>query len=148
MTASWSTSPRFAGIGHRALLADAARGRWSGGVARLTTAERFAAVITTLWIAGYLAHDFAAAVSGGHDRRVQPMHRRAGGDAGSTAALSVGLCLAHMVTDKQTWLERLGVGVEWPMSGKPRELYLDNAAEYKSEALGRPHFRRNHRAGH
>jgi hypothetical protein len=23
------------------------------------------------------------------------------------SALSVGLCLAHMVTDKQTWLERL-----------------------------------------
>ncbi len=72
------------------------------------------------------------------------------------SALSVGLCLAHMVTDKQTWLERLEVGVEWPMSGKPRELYLDNAAEFKSEALrrgcdqhgitlnyrppGRPHF--------
>ena len=72
------------------------------------------------------------------------------------SALSVGLCLAHMVTDKQTWLERLEVGAEWPMSGKPRELYLDNAAEFKSEALrrgcdqhgitlnyrppGRPHF--------
>ena len=45
------------------------------------------------------------------------------------AATSVGLCLAHMVTDKQAWLERLGVEVAWPMSGKPGELYLDNAAE-------------------
>lgn len=54
------------------------------------------------------------------------------------SALSVGLCLAHMVTDKRAWLERLEVtGVEWPMSGKPRELYLDNAAEFHGEALRR-----------
>ncbi|MGW3782636.1 integrase catalytic domain-containing protein [Streptomyces sp. NPDC005091] len=72
------------------------------------------------------------------------------------SATSVGLCLAHMVTDKRAWLERLDAGAMWPMSGKPRELYLDNAAEFKSEALrrgcdqhgiklryrppGRPHF--------
>jgi hypothetical protein len=55
------------------------------------------------------------------------------------SALSVGLCLAHMVTDKRAWLERLGAEVEagWPMSGKPAELYVDNAAEFKSEALRR-----------
>ncbi|GAA4718090.1 Mu transposase C-terminal domain-containing protein [Promicromonospora umidemergens] len=53
------------------------------------------------------------------------------------SSLSVGLCLAHMVTDKRTWLERLGIEVEWPMAGKPGELFLDNAAEFKSEALRR-----------
>lgn len=54
------------------------------------------------------------------------------------SALSVGLCLAHMVTDKRAWLERLDeVEVAWPMAGKPSELYLDNAAEFKSEALRR-----------
>lgn len=53
------------------------------------------------------------------------------------SALSVGLCLAHMVTDKQAWLERVGASVMWPMAGKPAELYLDNAAEFKSEALKR-----------
>lgn len=53
------------------------------------------------------------------------------------SALSVGLCLAHMVTDKRAWLERLGVEAAWPMAGKPGELYLDNAAEFKSEALRR-----------
>jgi hypothetical protein len=37
------------------------------------------------------------------------------------SATSVGLCLAHMVTDKRAWLERLGVEVDWPMSGKPAE---------------------------
>jgi len=53
------------------------------------------------------------------------------------SATSVGLCLTHMAADKRAWLEQLGVDVEWPMSGKPRELYVDNAAEFKSEALRR-----------
>ena len=53
------------------------------------------------------------------------------------SATSVGLCLAHTVTDKRPWLERLGVEATGPMSGKPRELYVDNAAEFKSEALRR-----------
>jgi putative transposase len=53
------------------------------------------------------------------------------------SAVSVGLCLAHAAGDKRPWLERLGVEVDWPMSGKPKSLYLDNAAEFKSEALRR-----------
>jgi putative transposase len=53
------------------------------------------------------------------------------------SATSVGLCLAHMAMDKRAWLERLGVDAVWPMSGKPRELYVDNASEFKSEALRR-----------
>lgn len=53
------------------------------------------------------------------------------------SAVSVGLCLAHACCDKRPWLDGLGVQAEWPMSGKPRQLYLDNAAEFKSEALRR-----------
>ena len=53
------------------------------------------------------------------------------------SAVSVGLCLAHAACDKRTWLEGLNVEMDWPMSGKPRLLYLDNAAEFKSEALRR-----------
>jgi hypothetical protein len=54
------------------------------------------------------------------------------------SATSVGLCLAHMVVDKRAWLERLGVDeVAWPMSGKAAELYVDNTAEFHSEALRR-----------
>jgi putative transposase len=53
------------------------------------------------------------------------------------SATSVGLCLAHAAADKQAWLERIGAVAVWPMSGKPRELYVDNAAEFKSEALRR-----------
>ncbi len=53
------------------------------------------------------------------------------------SALSVGLCLTRAVIDKRAWLECLGVEASWVMSGKPRELYVDNAAEFKSEALRR-----------
>ncbi|MET4097442.1 DDE-type integrase/transposase/recombinase [Arthrobacter sp. UYCu712] len=53
------------------------------------------------------------------------------------SAVSVGLCIAHMACDKRPWLEALGVDAAWPMSGKPRALFLDNAAEFKSEALRR-----------
>lgn len=53
------------------------------------------------------------------------------------SAVSVGLCLAHVVCDKRPWLERLGIDLDWPMSGKPLSLYLDNGAEFKSEALRR-----------
>lgn len=53
------------------------------------------------------------------------------------SAMSVGLCLAHAAGDKRPWLERLGVEADWPMSGMPKSLFLDNAAEFKSEALRR-----------
>jgi putative transposase len=54
------------------------------------------------------------------------------------SATSVGLCLAHVVTDKGAWLERLGLEIGlWPMHGKPRKIHLDNAPEFHSEALKR-----------
>ncbi len=53
------------------------------------------------------------------------------------STVSVGLCLAHVVCDKRPWLEKLDIEMNWPMSGKPKLLYLDNAAEFKSEAFHR-----------
>lgn len=53
------------------------------------------------------------------------------------SAVSVGLCIAHMACDKRPWIEALGVDAAWPMSGKPKVLFLDNASEFKSEALRR-----------
>ncbi|SFO50894.1 putative transposase [Pseudonocardia ammonioxydans] len=53
------------------------------------------------------------------------------------SATSVGLCLAHMAADKRTWLAQLEADVEWPMAGKPAQLYVDNGAEFHSEALRR-----------
>ena len=51
------------------------------------------------------------------------------------SAVSVGLCLVHVACDKRPWLEGLNVEMDWQMSGKPLLLYLNNAAEFKSEAL-------------
>jgi putative transposase len=53
------------------------------------------------------------------------------------SATSVGLCLAQAVTDKRPWLERIGIEADWPMTGKPRAIHLDNAPEFHSEALRR-----------
>jgi putative transposase len=53
------------------------------------------------------------------------------------SATSVGLCLAHAVTDKRPWLERLGIECGWPMTGKPGAIHMDNAPEFHSEALRR-----------
>ncbi|MFZ2174378.1 MAG: Mu transposase C-terminal domain-containing protein [Rhodococcus sp. (in: high G+C Gram-positive bacteria)] len=55
------------------------------------------------------------------------------------SAVSVGLCLGQVCCDKRPWLDNIGVGEQmtWPMSGKPRHLYVDNAAEFHSEALHR-----------
>jgi putative transposase len=53
------------------------------------------------------------------------------------SAVSVGLCLAHMAIDKRPWLERMGVNADWPMSGKPKIIHVDNGADFRSEALRR-----------
>ena len=72
------------------------------------------------------------------------------------STLSVARALTHAVTPKDKWLSERGVDVEWPVSGIPEALHLDNAKEFESAALvrgcqeygieleyrppGRPHF--------
>jgi putative transposase len=51
------------------------------------------------------------------------------------SATSVGLCLTHAVMDKEPWLKRIGADCRWPMRGKPRKIYVDNGADFHSEAL-------------
>ena len=54
------------------------------------------------------------------------------------SATSVGLCLAHVVSDKSVWLEKFGMETGmWPMHGKPKKLYVDNGSDFHSEALQR-----------
>jgi putative transposase len=73
------------------------------------------------------------------------------------SALSVCLALTHAVLPKTSWLaDRELQTLDWPTSGLPRTLHVDNAREFHSEALvrgcqeygvrldhrpvGRPHF--------
>jgi putative transposase len=52
-------------------------------------------------------------------------------------ASTVSLCLTTIVAAKAHWLRELGVAGDWPMSGLPKSLHLDGAAEFKSKALKR-----------
>ena len=51
------------------------------------------------------------------------------------STLSVALVLTHAVMPKEIWLADLGLDLEWPISGIPRSLHLDNAKEFQSAAL-------------
>jgi putative transposase len=54
------------------------------------------------------------------------------------SALSVALVLTHAVLSKVGWLaDRELQNLEWPMSGLPRVIHVDNGKEFHSEALVR-----------
>jgi putative transposase len=54
------------------------------------------------------------------------------------SALSVSLVLSHAVLSKTSWLaDRELQNLDWPMSGLPRLIHVDNAREFHSEALVR-----------
>jgi putative transposase len=74
----------------------------------------------------------------------------------SPSTLSVALALTQAVLPKDHWLCDRELDLAWPVSGLPELVHLDNAPEFKSEALergteeygikllyrptGRPHF--------
>ncbi|GAA3083761.1 DDE-type integrase/transposase/recombinase [Streptomyces olivoverticillatus] len=78
------------------------------------------------------------AVFDGGDRCGEPVCGGPGGDAGG-AERDLGRAVPGARGLRQPAVAGAAGGVEavWPMSGKPRELYVDNAAEFKSEALRR-----------
>jgi putative transposase len=53
------------------------------------------------------------------------------------SATSVALCLSHAALSKESWLAERGIDAEWPVRGIPERLHLDNAKEFRSEALKR-----------
>ncbi|MGD9884895.1 MAG: Mu transposase C-terminal domain-containing protein [Geminicoccaceae bacterium] len=53
------------------------------------------------------------------------------------SATSVALCLSHMALVKEGWLAERGIDAVWPVRGIPERLHLDNAKEFRSEALKR-----------
>ncbi len=53
------------------------------------------------------------------------------------SAASVGLCLAHAMLPKETWLAERGINAEWRCFGKPRKIHTDNAKEFRGNVIGR-----------
>lgn len=53
------------------------------------------------------------------------------------SALSVGLVLARVVSDKSDLVKRFKSDIRWDMAGVPLSLLVDNAKEFHSEALRR-----------
>ena len=50
----------------------------------------------------------------------------------SPSRLSVALCLRHAIFPKESWLETIGAAGPWPMFGRPRLIYTDNGADFRS----------------
>lgn len=44
-------------------------------------------------------------------------------------------CNVGFVSPKTDWLRRIGITGEWPMTGLPKAMHLDGAAEFKRKAL-------------
>jgi putative transposase len=53
------------------------------------------------------------------------------------SATSVALCITHAILEKSGWLAVRQIEAEWPVHGLFARLHLDNAKEFRSEALRR-----------
>ena len=53
------------------------------------------------------------------------------------STVSVALAIQHLVQPKEAWLGGLGIDAEWPTSGFPDAIHVDNAKEFRSRALRR-----------
>jgi len=53
------------------------------------------------------------------------------------SAASVALVIQHVVMPKSEWLAARGVKGDWPVSGLPDVIHVDNAREFRSRALAR-----------
>src|SRR5208282_2103726 len=51
--------------------------------------------------------------------------------------LSVALCLTHSVMDKTGWLAARAIAADWPASGIPNTIHVDNGAEFHALAFER-----------
>ncbi|PZN95063.1 MAG: transposase [Hyphomicrobiales bacterium] len=53
------------------------------------------------------------------------------------STVSVALAIQHLVQPKEAWLAGLEIDAEWPTSGFPDAIHVDNAKEFRSSALRR-----------
>jgi len=49
--------------------------------------------------------------------------------------VSVGLCLLNSIFDQTAWLGEREIDQDWPVTGLPEAVHVDNAAEFKSRAF-------------
>lgn len=52
-------------------------------------------------------------------------------------ALSTGLCLAHSILPKESWLAKHNIEEAWPCWGLPTKIHFDNAKEFRGNMLQR-----------
>ncbi len=52
-------------------------------------------------------------------------------------AASVGLCLAHAILPKETWLAKRGISNSWPCWGLPAIVHADNGRDFRGKMLQR-----------
>jgi len=53
------------------------------------------------------------------------------------SAMSAGLCIAHAVLRKETWLAKRDILADWPIYGKMTKIHVDNAKEFQGSMLKR-----------
>lgn len=53
------------------------------------------------------------------------------------SCFTVGMCIAHSVLPKDTFLSEFNVMSEWPIQGKMKTIHVDNALEFRSDILQR-----------
>ena len=53
----------------------------------------------------------------------------------SPSRLSLALCLRHAIFPKESWLNTIGTTGPWPMFGRPRYIYTDNGADFRSTSF-------------
>jgi putative transposase len=53
------------------------------------------------------------------------------------SSASVALVMHHAVLPKAAWLAARGIGLDWPVSGLPDIVHVDNAREFRGRALAR-----------
>tara|TARA_R110000796_G_scaffold185461_1_gene302312 strand:+ start:758 stop:2410 length:1653 start_codon:yes stop_codon:yes gene_type:complete len=53
------------------------------------------------------------------------------------SVLTVSLAIQHLVLPKEDWLSDLDIKADWPAAGLPETIHIDNAKEFRSQALKR-----------
>lgn len=51
------------------------------------------------------------------------------------SSLTAALALHHAISPKKEWMRKHGLKAAWPIYGKPRKIYVDNAKEFRGKTL-------------